>query len=65
MKNYIAYLILDNVRTKIEFSTDIRPVEYLWQRYGMSTFIESLEEVLEAPAEEIEESKNTTKKEEV
>lgn len=50
MKRYIAYLLLDNFRTKIEFSTDIRPVEYLWQKYGMSTFIESLEEVLEDEA---------------
>ena len=65
MKNYIAYLILDNVRTKIEFSTDIRPVEYLWQRYGMSTFIESLEEVLEAPAEETEEPKKTEEEKKV
>lgn len=57
MKHYIAYLILNNVRTKIEFSADINPIEYLWQRYGMSTFIESLEETPEPEeAPELEEA---------
>ncbi|WFF72665.1 hypothetical protein [Proteiniclasticum sp. QWL-01] len=43
MRHYVAFLELDGVRTRVEFKTDIRPVEYLWQRYGMSTFIESVE----------------------
>lgn len=44
MMNYIAYIILNNERTKIEFSTDGNPIEYLWTKYGMDTYIESLEE---------------------
>ena len=29
MMNYIAYIILNNERTKIEFNTDGNPIEYL------------------------------------
>lgn len=45
MKQYVAYLILGEERKKLEFETDIQPVEFLWQRYGMSTYIESVAEV--------------------
>lgn len=47
MMNYIAYIILDNERTKIEFNTEENPIEYLWTKYGMDTYIESLEEIKE------------------
>ena len=47
MTNYIAYIILNNERTKIEFSTEGNPIEYLWTKYGMDTYIESLEEIKE------------------
>ena len=47
MTNYTAYIILNNERTKIEFSTDENPVEHLWTKYGMDTYIESLEEIKE------------------
>lgn len=56
MKKYIAYLLLSNVRTKVEFETSLPPVEYLWQRYGMSTYIESLQET-EEPEKAKEEKK--------
>lgn len=45
MIKYIAYLVLANERTAVEFETDKNPVEYLWERYGMDTYIESVEEV--------------------
>lgn len=47
MKKHIAYIELAGRRTKVEFETDILPIEFLWQRYGMSTYIESVEEVTE------------------
>lgn len=45
MIKYIAYLVLANERTAVEYETDKNPVEYLWERYGMDTYIESVEEV--------------------
>lgn len=45
-KQYIAYLVQNNERIKIEFSTSICPVEWLWQHYGMSTYIESVQEAI-------------------
>lgn len=51
MKRYRASLVLDQELTVIEFETDIPPVEWLWQRYGMSTYIESLKEVEAIPEE--------------
>ena len=45
MKKYIATLMLENQLQEIEFSTDMQPVEYLWQHYGISTYIEKFEEV--------------------
>ena len=47
MTNYTAYIILNNERTKIEFSTDENPVEHLWTKYGMDTYIESFEVIKE------------------
>jgi hypothetical protein len=50
MVKYTAYLDLAGERTRVTFETDIQPVEFLWQRYGMSTFIESV--TLVAPSVE-------------
>lgn len=47
MTNYTAYIILNNERTKVEFSTDGNPIEYLWTKYGMDTYIESFEKIKE------------------
>lgn len=55
MKKYTANLILNNELTPIEFETDINAIEYLWQRYGMDTYIESLIEIIEEPVVETEE----------
>ena len=54
-KEYVAYLVNNNERVRVEFSTSIRPVEWLWQRYGMSTFIESVQEAVHEGAILIEE----------
>ena len=53
-KEYVAYLVIDNERVRVEFSTSIRPVEWLWQRYGMSTFIESVQEAVHEGVIQIE-----------
>lgn len=45
MKKYVAYLQINNELTKIEFETDSNPVDFLWQRYGMSTYIERIIQV--------------------
>lgn len=47
MKKYIAKLILDNELTKVEFETKDNPIEYLWTRYGMDIYIDSVHEVKE------------------
>ena len=47
MKKYSANLVLDNELTKVEFETKDNPIEYLWTRYGMDTYIESIDEVKE------------------
>ena len=44
MRSYIAHLDLAGELTEVKFETDILPVEWLWQRYGMSTFIADLTE---------------------
>lgn len=43
MSKYSAELILDNKLTTIEFEVDTDPIDYLWTRYGMDTFIATLE----------------------
>lgn len=40
MKKYISSVELDNKLEEIEFETKDNPIEYLWQRYGMSCYIE-------------------------
>lgn len=47
MKKYNANLVLDSELTKVEFETKDNPIEYLWTRYGMDTYIESVYEVKE------------------
>lgn len=47
MKKYKAYLVLDNVYQSVDFETDLNPIEFLWTRYGMDTYIDSLEEILD------------------
>lgn len=40
MKDYKASIMIDNKLEKVEFETEDNPVEFLWTRYGMDTFIE-------------------------
>lgn len=47
MKKYNANLVLDSELTKVEFETKDNPIDYLWTRYGMDTYIESIYEVKE------------------
>ena len=51
-KKYIGTVRVDNKLERYEFKTDGNPVEHLWERYGMSTYIADLEEV--TPKAEIE-----------
>lgn len=55
MKKYKAYLVLDNVYQSVDFETDLNPIEFLWTRYGMDTYIDSLEEVSDEKEAEKEE----------
>ena len=47
MKKNIANLVLASELTKVEFETKDNPIEHLWTRYGMDTYIESIHEVKE------------------
>ena len=40
---YLAKIEIDNELQEIKFETDEKPVDYLWARYGMTTYIESVE----------------------
>lgn len=58
---YEANIEINNELQLIEFETDLKPIEYLWQRYGMSSYIEfvnkleeSKEDSKEEPKEELE-----------
>lgn len=64
MKKYEANIEIDNELQLIEFETDLKPVEYLWQRYGMSSYIEFVNE-LEELNEELNEELKEEEKEEV
>lgn len=48
MKKYEANIEINNELQLIEFETDSNPVEYLWQRYGMSSYIEFVNELKES-----------------
>lgn len=52
IKKYKAYLVLDNTYQSVDFETDLNPIEFLWTRYGMDTYIDSLEEILDKETEE-------------
>lgn len=43
-KNYIAQIRQDGSLETIRYKTDEDPIRYLWDRYGMSTYIDSVEE---------------------
>lgn len=45
LKKFIGTVRVDNELERYEFKTDGDPVEHLWERYGMSTYIADLEEV--------------------
>ena len=45
MIKYTAELVIQNESNIINFETDINPIEYLWARYGMDTYIATLEEI--------------------
>lgn len=49
MKKYIAYVEVGGQLEKIIFETDKLPVAWLWERYGMSTYIS---EIIEIDSEE-------------
>lgn len=51
IKKYKAYLVLDNIYQSVDFETDSNPIEFLWTRYGMDTYIDSLEEILDKETE--------------
>ena len=56
--NYITSIMQNNELTKVEFSTQGNPVEFIWDRYGMDTYIEFImtkEDYLEKEKEETEE----------
>lgn len=50
MKRYEAKVEINGQLEKVEFETDGSPVQYLWNRYGMSSYIEYIEEL--KPAED-------------
>lgn len=39
-KDYITSIMQNNELTKVEFNTQGNPVEFIWDRYGMDTYIE-------------------------
>lgn len=61
MKKYEANIEVNNELQLIEFETDLNPVEYLWQRYGMSSYIEFVNELKESKEESKEEPKEEVK----
>ena len=51
MKTYEANVEISGELQKYIFKTDGKPVEFLWQRFGMSSYIESLKEIKEVKEE--------------
>lgn len=47
MKKYIARVDIGGELESVEFETDGSPVEWLWGRYGMATYIENLKEIID------------------
>ena len=52
MKKYKAKIYLDDELQEVVFDTNDNPIEYLWARYGMDSFIEWLTEIAEPEIEE-------------
>lgn len=52
MKRYVALVEIAGILEKIEFETDDLPVKWLWNRFGMSCYIEDVREY-ENPVETI------------
>ena len=50
-KNYIAQISQDGSLKTIRYETDENPIGYIWNRYGMSTYIDSVEEEVTPKAE--------------
>lgn len=48
MKKYLASIELENQLEKVNFETEGSPVEYLWGRYGMDSYIEWIQDVTTA-----------------
>ena len=44
-KKYIASIEVNNNLEVVTFETDGNPIEYIWGRYGMSSYIARLEEI--------------------
>ena len=53
-KNYVAQVRQDGSLETIRYKTDEDPIRYLWDRYGMSTYIDSVEEEVITDSVEIE-----------
>ena len=44
-KKYIASIEVNNNLEVVTFETDGNPIEYIWGRYGLSSYIARLEKV--------------------
>ena len=53
-KNYVAKIRQDGSLETISYKTDENPIRYIWNRYGMSTYIDSVEEEVITESIEIE-----------
>lgn len=60
---YEANIEINNELQLIEFETDLKPIEYLWQRYGMSSYIEFVNRLDEPKKNSKEEPKEEVKEE--
>lgn len=45
MNAYEAQIVISGELQTYRFETDGNPVEFLWERFGMSSYIESLKEI--------------------
>lgn len=55
MKKYIAEIMLDNKLEKVEFECEAgEQVSWLWEQYGMSTYIATVTEVESNDSDKLE-----------
>ncbi|MGX6979046.1 hypothetical protein ACWN8V_07285 [Vagococcus elongatus] len=47
MKEYKARIMIENELKTITYETSENPIEYLWGRYGMDSYIDYIEEVVD------------------